>query len=62
MSLEKTEGDLLNQVNLALERIEQGTFGQCQDCGQEISQDRLPALPYAAYCVACEEKRERESG
>jgi len=57
MSLEKTAGELLNQVKRALERIDQGTFGQCQGCGQEICQDRLIALPYTAYYVICEEKR-----
>src|SRR5262245_11787550 len=44
---------LLTEVNDALDRIEQGTFGRCENCGQEVSGERLEALPYARYCLQC---------
>lgn len=56
-----SEGDRaqLLQVDQALGRLESGEYGECQDCGEEISEPRLKALPWAAYCIGCQEKRER---
>jgi DnaK suppressor protein len=48
------EQDLLAQVNAALQRIEQGTYGICDNCGQPINEKRLEALPWAALCLNCE--------
>ena len=47
-------------VNLtqALERIRQGTFGECRECGNEIEPKRLEAIPWARYCLKCQELRE----
>jgi RNA polymerase-binding protein DksA len=53
------EEHLLDEVQDALERIVAGTFGQCQDCGQDIALERLEALPQAAYCIDCAMKREQ---
>ena len=54
-----TEGHTqLSQVRLALERLREGTFGECLHCGQEIGEKRLEALPWTAYCIACQEKVE----
>jgi len=47
------EQDLLAQVNAALIRIEQGTYGICTNCGQPIGEKRLEALPWASLCVKC---------
>jgi len=44
------------QVNQALERLEDGTYGLCQTCGQPIAPERLEALPFAGQCVACKSK------
>ena len=44
----------LAQVDAALERIESGTYGICQDCGVAIPVERLEAMPAAAYCVNCQ--------
>ena len=44
----------LAQVDAALERIESGTYGICQDCGVTIPVERLEAMPAAAYCVDCQ--------
>jgi RNA polymerase-binding transcription factor DksA len=60
IALERTEGGLLNQVNSALGRIEQGSFGRCEGCGGEILRERLEALPYTPYCVQCERRHEDE--
>ena len=41
-------------VEAALGRLDDGTFGRCLRCGQEIAVGRLEALPWAAYCIACQ--------
>lgn len=41
------------QVNSALARIDGGTYGKCENCGSEIEEVRLDAIPYTAYCAAC---------
>lgn len=48
------QSDLLRNVRAALDRIENGTFGVCIHCEQEISPKRLAALPWAPYCIACQ--------
>lgn len=48
---------LLRQVEEALERIEEGTYTVCADCGKPISQKRLQAVPWAKHCIACAEQR-----
>ena len=49
------ESKLLKEVQGALNRIADGTFGTCLRCEEEIPEKRLKALPWAAYCVACQE-------
>jgi DnaK suppressor protein len=49
----QTERGMLEQINDALERIERGEFGVCQECAAKISEERLKALPYAPLCVTC---------
>ncbi len=53
VGLLENEVQILQEVNAALLRIEQGTFGRCENCGQEISSKRLKVLPYARYCLRC---------
>ena len=43
----------------AIEKIEDGVFGECEDCGGQISKARLNAIPYAALCIKCAQKMER---
>lgn len=50
--------DTLEKIDHALEKLEQGTYGICEDCGAEISEQRLKAVPFAVYCIECKEKRE----
>jgi RNA polymerase-binding transcription factor DksA len=47
------ERGILDQINAALERVADTTFGRCMTCGAEISEQRLKALPYAAKCAHC---------
>ncbi len=46
---------LLMLVEAALGRINHGTFGDCLNCGQEISAKRLSAVPWSRYCITCQE-------
>jgi len=46
---------LLSVVDGALKRINEGTFGECLNCGQEINAKRLEALPWVRYCITCQE-------
>lgn len=54
-NLERT----LRQVEHALRRFEKGTYGICEECGQEIDPERLAVLPYATLCLKCKERRKR---
>lgn len=51
---------ILAQVNAALERMNEGTYGICQRCGKPIGNERLEAFPYVAYCIECQSRLERE--
>lgn len=49
----------LKNINQALERLEEGTYGICEECGRQIGEKRLQAMPFALYCVDCQRERER---
>lgn len=53
-----TEGRYLYNIEEALRRIEEGTYGVCQACQQAISLPRLKRLPYTRLCIDCKEKEE----
>lgn len=54
-----TEGhSQLSKVRLALERLHEGTFGECMHCAKTIGDKRLEALPSTPYCIECQEKIE----
>lgn len=46
----------ISQINAALKRIEDGTYGECVLCGAEIDEKRLDLIPHASHCVSCEEQ------
>ncbi len=46
---------LMSAINQAMQRINDGTFGTCLSCGQDINLKRLEALPWAQYCITCQE-------
>src|SRR5258705_9384399 len=50
---------LLQMVEGALDRIRQGSFGQCISCGEDINPKRLEAVPWTRYCIECQEKLEK---
>ena len=56
LALRQNAEQLLAQVTDALERFDQGTYGQCELCGTEIDPARLKALPYATYCLRCQQR------
>ena len=57
--LQGTQGhSQLAQVRSALDRIEEGTFGECLQCGEMIGEKRLEAVPWTPNCIACQEKIE----
>lgn len=58
LSLLGSEKNALDQIDGALKRIEEGHYGQCEECGKEIPKSRLEAIPYAALCVRCTSQRE----
>ena len=51
LTLLENAGQILTEINDALDRIEKGMFGRCEECGKEIPRERLDAVPYARYCV-----------
>ena len=57
-ALVQMKSETLNKVTDALARLEQGDYGNCFDCGEEIAEKRLRALPFAVRCKDCEEARE----
>jgi DnaK suppressor protein len=46
---------MLREVERALKRVAGGTYGVCESCGEEISSNRLKAIPWARYCLTCQE-------
>ena len=57
-ALIQMKAETLNKVNEALTRLEEGAYGNCFECGDEIAKQRLRALPFAVRCRECEEARE----
>ena len=57
-ALIQMKAETLNKINEALGRLEEGLYGNCFECGEEIAEARLRALPFAVRCKDCEEARE----
>jgi DnaK suppressor protein len=57
-ALMQMKSETLTKVHEALRRLEDGTYGNCFECGDEITEARLRALPFAVRCKDCEEERE----
>jgi DnaK suppressor protein len=57
LRLLQTDAKLLRAIEAAIERIENGTYGTCTMCEQEISLVRLNAVPWTSVCIACKEKK-----
>jgi DnaK suppressor protein len=58
-SQSNNDRQLLQMVETALQRIREGEFGECVNCGNEINAKRLEAVPWTRYCIECQEKLEK---
>ncbi len=61
LSLIQNEEQVLDEIAEALNRINHGTFGKCEECGSPIPKARLQALPYTRHCVNCARKVQQSS-
>jgi RNA polymerase-binding protein DksA len=52
-SLEENSEQVLGEIDASLRRIDEGTYGICTNCGRQISEERLEALPWASLCIDC---------
>lgn len=59
LGIASNERKLLYELDDALKKIEEGTFGICEDCKNLIAKNRLKAVPHARLCVKCQQKREK---
>ena len=60
LRLRDRDRKLINKINAALERIDDGTYGICEMCGEDISIPRLKARPVTTLCIQCKSKQEEE--
>jgi RNA polymerase-binding protein DksA len=60
LGLASKEMGILHEINSALEKIEEGSFGLCEGCKKAISKIRLKAVPYATLCLKCQKDREKK--
>jgi RNA polymerase-binding transcription factor len=58
-SLEENSEQVLNEIDGALRRMDEGTYGICASCGKEIAEERLEARPWASLCIDCARQAER---
>ncbi|HOF88798.1 MAG TPA: TraR/DksA C4-type zinc finger protein [Armatimonadota bacterium] len=58
LALEGNLEDMLEKINVALEKLEDGTYGVCDSCGAEINANRLEVLPWASLCLLCQDRLE----
>ena len=58
--LKERESRLMKKINRALEKLNNGDFGVCEECGREISEERLKARPMAVLCIRCKRMEEAE--
>jgi DnaK suppressor protein len=59
LSLMENDEHTLGAIEAALERIEEGAFGSCEECGGPITKTRLSAIPYTPLCIKCAQANER---
>jgi DnaK suppressor protein len=57
LKLKQTDAKILQAIDEALRRIEEGTYGVCRDCGERIADARLNAIPWTRVCISCKEKQ-----
>ena len=59
ISMSANDRQLLNMIDEALARIETGDYGECVNCGEPVPEKRLEAVPWARYCLRCQDLQER---
>ena len=57
--LSENEKHILKEIDIALSKIAKGTFGICELCGKEIEHKRIKHIPYARYCIKCQQKQDK---
>ncbi len=62
LSLVGSEKEALDKIEFALDRIAEGSYGKCEECGKKIPESRLDAIPYTAVCVQCAAIQEQQRG
>ncbi len=60
-TLGERERAKLNAITTALEKIEDGTYGQCEDCGEDINKKRLKIIPFTKFCINCQSEHEKRA-
>jgi len=60
MNIASSEQEVLYQIDEALKRIEEGTYGVCQQCAKPIGLSRLKAVPYTSMCISCQRAKEQK--
>ena len=61
MNIVSNEQEVLYQIDEALKRIDEGTYGSCQQCAKPIALSRLRAVPYTSLCISCQRAKEQKS-
>ncbi|MBL7130699.1 MAG: TraR/DksA C4-type zinc finger protein [Candidatus Omnitrophica bacterium] len=59
LGLADNERDILYEIDVALQKIKDGSFGLCEECSKPISKTRLKAVPYAKSCIKCQQTKEK---
>ena len=57
LKLKQTDAKILQAIEEALRRIDEGSYGLCRDCGEPIAEARLDAIPWTRVCISCKEKQ-----
>jgi DnaK suppressor protein len=60
LNIASNENERIRLIDEALERIEEGTYGQCSECSGKIATERLEAVPYARLCIECARESEKK--
>ncbi len=61
LNIVSSEQQILYQIDDALKRLDDGSYGVCQQCSQPITMSRLKAVPYASYCIECQRAKEQKN-
>ncbi|MFH0876602.1 MAG: TraR/DksA family transcriptional regulator [Candidatus Omnitrophota bacterium] len=61
LGLASKERDVLQEINLALQKLQEGAFGLCESCKKPIAQVRLKAVPYTSFCLKCQQSKEEKT-